>query len=119
MSPQKTIRDIFDTFNEEQRSVVYEIVGQALDESAHDRDRKKSCKMGLTNCKNCGAVINYNTDHCEYCGTNYSAMGISQPTKQSSSVTIDNEVFASFTRNNIMTTNEYRSLMGLGPIKFV
>lgn len=29
-----------------------------------------------TNCVNCGAVINPNVDHCEYCGTSYSLMGV-------------------------------------------
>lgn len=30
----------------------------------------------ITNCVNCGAVIDHSVDHCEYCGTSYKLMGI-------------------------------------------
>ena len=33
-------------------------------------------KAAITNCVNCGAVIDPNVDHCEYCGTSYKLMGI-------------------------------------------
>lgn len=36
-----------------------------------------------TNCVNCGAVIDPNVDHCEYCGTSYALMGVkASPTEQ-------------------------------------
>jgi hypothetical protein len=45
-----------------------------------------------TNCVNCGAVINPNVDHCEYCGTSYALMGIKHPIKKSSERKLSNVV---------------------------
>ena len=45
-----------------------------------DQDVVKATNVSVstpTNCVNCGAVIDPNVDHCEYCGTSYRLMGIS------------------------------------------
>lgn len=41
---EKTIKDVFDTLNEEQKNAVYAIVGQVIDESKADSNDKKDTK---------------------------------------------------------------------------
>lgn len=36
----------------------------------------------ITNCVNCGAVIDLTVDHCEYCGTSHVLMGITRAPKK-------------------------------------
>lgn len=48
-----------------------------------------------TNCVNCGAVIDPNVDHCEYCGTSYALMGVSCPGKEAECLKIQNRLLAS------------------------
>lgn len=38
MSSPKTVRDIFDNLNEVQKTVAYEIIGQALEFGDYDRE---------------------------------------------------------------------------------
>lgn len=38
MQSQKTIKDIFDNFSEDQKIIAYEIIGQALDSGDYDRE---------------------------------------------------------------------------------
>ena len=38
---EKTVKDVFDTLNEEQKTVVYALIGQALDESNQNENNKK------------------------------------------------------------------------------
>lgn len=38
MQSQKTIKDIFDNFGEDQKIIAYEIIGQALDSGDYDRE---------------------------------------------------------------------------------
>lgn len=38
---EKTVQDVFDTLNEEQKTVVYALIGQALDESNQNENNKK------------------------------------------------------------------------------
>ena len=34
----KTVRDIFDNMNDQQREIAYEMIGQALDDGVYDRE---------------------------------------------------------------------------------
>ena len=38
VAPQKTVKDIFDNLSEVQRTVAYEIIGQALEYRDYNRD---------------------------------------------------------------------------------
>ena len=38
MNTHKTVKEVFDNFNETQRTIAYEILGQALDEGKFDRE---------------------------------------------------------------------------------
>lgn len=38
MKTSKTIRDIFDNFNEQQKEIAYEMIGQALEDGYYDRE---------------------------------------------------------------------------------
>lgn len=49
----------------------------------------------ITNCVNCGAVIDHSVDHCEYCGTSYSLMGVKNPNKKSECLRLENKLLAS------------------------
>ena len=49
----------------------------------------------ITNCVNCGAAIDPNVDHCEYCGTSYALMGVSSPGKEAECLKVQNRLLAS------------------------
>ena len=38
VTPQKTVKDIFDNFSEYQKTVAYEIIGQALEYGDYNRE---------------------------------------------------------------------------------
>lgn len=42
---EKTVKDVFDTFTEEQKTVVYALVGQALEDAADDNDDEEDNNM--------------------------------------------------------------------------
>jgi hypothetical protein len=48
--------------------------------------------LKITNCVNCGAIINPNIDYCEYCGTSYVLMGIKPPPITASGRKLNNMV---------------------------
>lgn len=52
--------------------------------------------LSPTNCVNCGAVIDPNVDHCEYCGASYALMGVkASPTEQVVHLKQENKLLAS------------------------
>lgn len=64
-----------------------------------DQDVVKATNVSVstpTNCVNCGAVIDPNVDHCEYCGTSYALMGVkASPTEQVVHLKLENKLLAS------------------------
>ena len=60
-----TMTDIFDTFSDEQKSVIYALVDQTI----HEEQEAPKVNVQLTNCPNCGAVIT--GPICEYCDTRF------------------------------------------------
>jgi hypothetical protein len=73
--------DMYDTILEGVKCNIYtlnearELCGLEPIRSEYTRGIEKNSK--ITNCVNCGAVIDPNVDHCEYCGTSYALMGVS------------------------------------------
>jgi hypothetical protein len=89
-------------YNRIAQEVAYEIVtpnearklcGLEPLQQEDTRVPKKSSK--ITNCVNCGAVIDPSVNRCEYCGTSYALMGVSCPSKEAECLKIENKLLES------------------------
>jgi hypothetical protein len=89
--------NIIDGLTGEQRAVINVLIEQALIDNEKTVAKETNVSaLSPTNCVNCGAVIDPNVDHCEYCGTSYTLMGVKAcPSEQVVHLKLENKLLAS------------------------
>ena len=69
----------------------------------------------MTNCPNCGAVVNLESDKCENCGTPYEDVTTSEILYADNVPIV--ELYNSGVSQGVFTVNEARKALGLKPLR--